>query len=169
MPKQSKQTKKDSAESKDIKEAPLKGKARAEQSAQALSIEELSAIVQQDHQRLEEMHKYLKHVRLLSGIRLMITVLLIVAPLVFAFFALPPLLRKIEGTLMESGVLSETGEFSPDQLFQQMVGNQVEGQLMQGFEQFGQFDGTLDQPPADFDTWTPEEQERWVKEQFDNK
>lgn len=158
------------AEAASLKEA--KSKTKSPKSARQSSLgsgtplthEELSAMVKRDHEKIEEIHTYLKQLRWLSGIRLLITVALVIIPIIIAAIAIPPLLSSVEGALTNTGILNADGEFDPESLFQGMMGEQMESMFQGGEYPEG---GSLEQPPADFDTWTQEEQEEWVRNQFD--
>lgn len=138
-----------------------------------MTVEELSAMVRRDHQKIEEMHKYMKHIRLMSGIRLGITIFLIVAPIILTIIALPPLMRGISSQLGGSGSfnledfssvleqLNSSGSSEPNTTDNN--GDKV------NYAPESEYPSTLSQPPADYNTWTPEQQEQWVKEQFDGK
>lgn len=166
MAKQSKKATKTSSSSSKKKEASKKTD-KTEKKSAPLTVEELSAIVKRDHDRIEEMHKYMKHLRWLSGARLLITVVLVVVPTIIAIVALPPLLRQAGTALQQSGVINEQGVFDPGAIFEQVIGDQM--QVLPGGApgEYGEYPGNLQQPPADFDTWTREEQEEWVRQQFD--
>ena len=165
MAKQSKKQTKDSSKKEDSKKTDTTSVVQNSlASGTPLSVEELSAVVKQDHEKIEEIHKYLKHLRWLSGIRLAITLALIIVPVIIAAVAIPPLLRQVEGVLEDSGLVNEQGVFDPGSAFEQMVGDQLD--VFPGGGS-GEYEGNLTQPPADFDSWSQEQQEEWVRTQFD--
>lgn len=133
-----------------------------------MSVEEISAIVRRDHEKIEEMHKYMKHLRWLSGIRLGITLFLIIGPIIFTIIALPPLLRGISSQLGGSGGFSPTDISSILETFTGGSGSgDSNGQV--NYVPEDKYPDTLSQPPADYNSWSKEQQEQWVKEQFDGK